>query len=80
MRLVYLETGLLVVVVLSSLYSTLTETMMLPHRQGYLQRWANNVHDYEKGSNLTNPHFTADKIYEYAASLDRMKMTVFREQ
>ena len=52
---------------------------MLPHRHAYLKNWANNVRDYAKGSDLKNPHFAPEKIYEYAATLERMQMTVFRD-
>lgn len=80
-RFVYLEYGLIGLIVISSVYATLTEMTMLPYRHSYLQSWADKVLNYHNaGSDLKNPHFTEEQMRAYIATLDRMKMSVFREQ
>ena len=75
-----LKYGLLTIITVSMSYSIFVEMKVMPYRRAYQQSWANKVHDYSKGSDLTNPHYTAAQIYDYAAQLDKMKMTVFKEK
>lgn len=74
------ESCVISLIVISSLYSTFTESIMMPHRHNYIQGWANKVLDYHHDkANLQNPHFTQDQMYSYVSILERMKMSVFRE-
>jgi hypothetical protein len=79
-RFTNLEPGLIVLIVASSIYGTLTEIQMLPHRHSYIQGWADRVRDYSYGSDLSNPHFTPEQVYVYAAKLDKMNLSLFRAE
>jgi hypothetical protein len=79
-RFFYLEYALLGLILLSSSYCIFTEIRMAPYRRAYLQNWASNVRNYENGGDLTNPHFSPERMRELVTALDQMKMSVFSEK